>query len=81
MVEAFMRQQPRPRTRDAEAEAVAAIFPGTRAEAVAAGRADAAAGRVYSAEAMAQWMNTWNTPDETEHPGAEWRDGSRLRGP
>ncbi|WP_207462553.1 hypothetical protein [Azospirillum sp. SYSU D00513] len=52
-------------------EAVAALFEGTRSEAVAEGRADVDAGRVYDADAVKRWKESWDTPEESERPDAK----------
>lgn len=49
---------------------MAALFEGTRSEAVAEGRADVDAGRVYDADAVKRWMESWDTPEESERPDA-----------
>ncbi len=56
---------------DGESKAAASVK-ATRAEAVAEGRADVAAGHVYSAEAVKHWMERWDTLEESQRPEAGW---------
>lgn len=63
--------------RNDETDAVASLFPGSRAQAVAEGRADRKAGRVYDAETVERWMADWDTDGETELPPAPWHDRPR----
>lgn len=62
--------EPERTRRSDEAAAVAQQFPGSRAQAVAEGRADREAGRVYDGEAVERWMADWEAEVETDLPPA-----------
>lgn len=59
--------------RDDEADTVASLFPGSREEAVAEGRADRDADRIYDAESVERWIAGWHTYDETDLPSPHRR--------